>query len=614
MHSGILTIFIAAVLQAFYILEAASEHSTMSCTDSETDVPLSLLQRGVRPEPKALLVTIRGVRQRFSPPLEHKPVRAMLINLDRRQQKLQAAKSRLAPLIRSNMLRPRLLRATDGVSEEVPAEAVAKTIPGRFPMNLTAGERGCAMSHVRAWQQIADRLGEDDDSPVLVMHDDVAFRPEFDVMFRTAHELLSFAGDADLLHLQSSPRHTVRLGQHVADITGTGAIYEAQFTLGGPAYLLWPSGAKKLLKALPVNLPVDAFIGRQMQLGKLNSFVVEPPLVYAEESADTDVKRSVDDLILSGMMQIYTREDVKKQEARVTRPQPHHAEDDVPLQKADEDAQILPPIIQEVSNVTREQLMEQANEQADAAAFAEAKYQAIIINLGQRSDRIEKLQTLVEPWVESHFLGPKLFPATDGNYEEIPDYAVTKEWRGGVKDKLRLSPGERGCAMSHFRAWKEIASGVGVGNSKTASSAPVMVLEDDVFLPKNFPDIFSAAVQAVQNITGGADVLYLGYETKKAQLGKSVTQLSGSTNIKEAKLLLKSFAYVLWPSSANKLINAAPIDMPVDVFIATHIQSGTLRGFALDPPLASEEDQKSDVQHSLANLDLEQLQKLGFAH
>merc|ERR1719367_421104 len=145
-----------------------------------------------------------------------------------------------------------------------------------------------------------------------------------------------------------------------------------------------------------------------------------------------------------------------------------------------------------------------------------------------------------------------------------------------------MTPGERGCAMSHVRAWRTIASG----------GVPVLVLEDDAVLSKGFGPRLPAVLAAVPP---DADVLYLGYIEGAEWRGKAAPGLF------EAEYLWTTVAYLLWPRGARKLLEALPVDEPVDNFMAWQMSTRRMRALAVVPAMADQEqewDCGSDVPHS----------------
>ena len=61
-------------------------------------------------------------------------------------------------------------------------------------------------------------------------------------------------------------------------------------------YVLWPAGARKLLKLRPVNAPVDNFIAVHLRAGRLGGFSVRPGVVRQAQTwnVGSDVPHSDD--------------------------------------------------------------------------------------------------------------------------------------------------------------------------------------------------------------------------------------------------------------------------------------------------------------------------------
>jgi len=172
-------------------------------------------------------------------------------------------------------------------------------------LRLTGGERGCAASHVEVWRRCAAELGEAGSAlegttascgsscrrgagPLLVLEDDAMPTAEFVDRLRDALEALRNESP-DLLYLgytQAAPwRRKV-----------SKCVREAEYLWTTVGYVLWPSGARKLLAALPVDQPVDNFMARLMAAGTLRGFAVVPEILKQakEWNVDNDVAHSDD--------------------------------------------------------------------------------------------------------------------------------------------------------------------------------------------------------------------------------------------------------------------------------------------------------------------------------
>eukprot|EP00931_Biecheleriopsis_adriatica_P103059 TRINITY_DN77948_c0_g1_i1.p1 TRINITY_DN77948_c0_g1~~TRINITY_DN77948_c0_g1_i1.p1 ORF type:complete len:277 (-),score=39.23 TRINITY_DN77948_c0_g1_i1:159-989(-) len=231
------------------------------------------------------------------------PLRTLVINLDRRRDRWEGIQVRLQSLKLpgSDLLRVERFPATDGKVDQVPENIVGKTwttdrnakFDGRqgyragVKLNMTPGERGCAMSHVEAWRVVAKSSNE----PVLIMEDDAVPSAQFGKRLRRT---IARAADAraDILYLGYIKGAPWR--QQVAP-----GIREAEYLWTTVSYVLWPNGAQKLLALLPVDEPVDNFMGWQMAQRRLLALAVVPELVKQELEWDqgSDVPHS-DDLVL----------------------------------------------------------------------------------------------------------------------------------------------------------------------------------------------------------------------------------------------------------------------------------------------------------------------------
>jgi len=209
------------------------------------------------------------------------------------------------------------------------------------------------------------------------------------------------------------------------------------------------------------------------------------------------------------------------------------------------------------------------------------------------------------PWLSTEF-----FPASDGKKDTIPDNEVSKTWNTkhnsnygayeDVKDKdgnllhsaeefanpgvnYEFSPGERGCAHSHYRMWQHVAKG----------KNPVLILEDDVqFIFKRTKGGKSSGKTFTARLELGmqeakkrdVDVLYLGWSGHRDGNYKHLKPSRGRKNpiIRKAEYVWTTVAYVLWPAGAKKLLKKAkPMNQPVDNFMAWEAREGRLDAYVL---------------------------------
>lgn len=234
---------------------------------------------------------------------------------------------------------------------------------------------------------------------------------------------------------------------------------------------------------------------------------------------------------------------------------------------------------------------------ADVRLSSVQAVRTLVINLERRSDRWIGIQKRLAKVAMAQHLMVERLPATDGITDAIPEDVVTLTWttdrnarydgRKGYRPgiSLDMTPGERGCAMSHVRAWQLVASG-GVAD------APVLILEDDVVFAKGLVRRIKGLLASIPEDT---DALYLGY------IKGAPWRCKVAPGLYEAKYLWTTVAYLLWPRGAQKLLAALPVDEPVDNFMAWQMAKGCLKTLAVEPALADQEqewDVGSDVPHS----------------
>ncbi len=149
----------------------------------------------------------------------------------------------------------------DDISDET-----ARTLGKGWERPLTKPELACFLSHQTLWSELA--RGKE---PMLVLEDDVVLSGRL----AAALPRLAQLTDVDLVNLESfdRKRFVARNGRALGDVS---IVRVHRDKSGSAAYLLWPSGAQKLLvRARLGAAPVDAFIH---SLKRLVSYQVEPAL------------------------------------------------------------------------------------------------------------------------------------------------------------------------------------------------------------------------------------------------------------------------------------------------------------------------------------------------
>eukprot|EP00928_Gymnodinium_smaydae_P053564 TRINITY_DN37527_c0_g1_i1.p2 TRINITY_DN37527_c0_g1~~TRINITY_DN37527_c0_g1_i1.p2 ORF type:complete len:398 (-),score=79.36 TRINITY_DN37527_c0_g1_i1:192-1385(-) len=230
---------------------------------------------------------------------------------------------------------------------------------------------------------------------------------------------------------------------------------------------------------------------------------------------------------------------------------------------------------------------------------------AIVINLDRRTDRLARCAESIacrSPW-----LPYRRFRATDGKNEAISALEVTTSWHTGRnvvfqrlrsqrkgwddldsyrEQELELSPGERGCADSHIRAWRHCLEECAGGDR------PLLVLEDDAVLMPDFTDTLARALQALPE---DRHILYLGY-SQAADWPREITP-----ELVESLYVWTTVGYILWPAGAKVLLSNLPINQPVDNWMGTLCADGKLRSYCVRPKIIRQAEAwnvGSDVAHS----------------
>lgn len=141
---------------------------------------------------------------------------------------------------------------------------------GTWERPLRKAEVGCLLSHALAWSNIAQA-----NAPALILEDDALLANTVPALLE---RLATWPAPMDLLTLEVRARKKV-VSRQRRTITGDLSLVElVQDRTGTAGYVLWPSGARKLLDKLDKGFggPSDAFISSHYAL---QSFQVEPAAV-----------------------------------------------------------------------------------------------------------------------------------------------------------------------------------------------------------------------------------------------------------------------------------------------------------------------------------------------
>jgi GR25 family glycosyltransferase involved in LPS biosynthesis len=170
---------------------------------------------------------------------------------------------------------PQRMDAVDGRAAPPPKTEVTqswstKRLAGLFhwyitkTIRMSPGERGCCGSHVKAW-----RLCAKGKQPFVVLEDDAVALPSFTKVLSTA--LAEAPKGTGMVFLSSKDRGTPKRAGEVLMTP-----YYVWTTVG---YVIWPSAARKLLKMLPMDQPVDNFLAWHILQGDISAYSVRPAAV-----------------------------------------------------------------------------------------------------------------------------------------------------------------------------------------------------------------------------------------------------------------------------------------------------------------------------------------------
>merc|ERR1719272_2691300 len=137
-------------------------------------------------------------------------------------------------------------------------------------LELTAGERGCAASHIRLWKKAA-KLNK----PVILVEDDAVPVRDFSVKLKKA--LDEVPSDADLLYLGYSRPEKAPWREDVGE-----SLAKVDYVWTTIGYIVWPKGARKLLQRLPVDSPVDNFMSWASHTNHTKVYAMKTPAIKTE--------------------------------------------------------------------------------------------------------------------------------------------------------------------------------------------------------------------------------------------------------------------------------------------------------------------------------------------
>ena len=201
---------------------------------------------------------------------------AFFINLDRRTDRLKHCLSQLTPHFHVldrysaiegryvDTLRESRLTLFYDLAENKKWDA---SIRFRHTRRMTHGEIGCCLSHRNIWELAYGR-----ELPIVaIFEDDVIVGNMFKSRVRSALE--NCPRDWDILYLGY-----IASNGSLGDWVPGGQLRRVNLVFGAYAYIVRRKGLQKLIAALPIDRPIDNFVGKLTENGTLNGYAVVPPI------------------------------------------------------------------------------------------------------------------------------------------------------------------------------------------------------------------------------------------------------------------------------------------------------------------------------------------------
>ena len=175
--------------------------------------------------------------------------------------------------------------AIDGRGFDVESQAVydGPARRAKYGHGLIGGEIGCLLSH-RAVLRI---IAEADKGPALVFEDDVVLSPDF---AKVVSALMQRQDRWELVRFQGSKKVMGQRQRPILDLGGGYWMTRLWSTPGGAhAYLVSPSGARKLLRWLDrTPFPIDNLMGRPWKTG-VGNFTVRPGMAVQDKDLESAI-------------------------------------------------------------------------------------------------------------------------------------------------------------------------------------------------------------------------------------------------------------------------------------------------------------------------------------
>jgi GR25 family glycosyltransferase involved in LPS biosynthesis len=217
---------------------------------------------------------------------------AWVINLDHRYDRLHQMIEK-CKLYDIDMIRVPAFSEDNG--DSIPEEYVVKkwntTLNSLFDNRysphsiilMSAGERGCAMSHLYLWKE----MYKYNIKTAFILEDDITF--SVNNIGKEIEEYLSIIPpDWDILYLD------YHIGMRPQQVFGISkSLYRGFYTWNTGAYIINLKGVKKILNHLPIDRPVDNFLAMLSVNGIINVYLVSPVLAI-QDRTDSDIIHTID--------------------------------------------------------------------------------------------------------------------------------------------------------------------------------------------------------------------------------------------------------------------------------------------------------------------------------
>ena len=154
------------------------------------------------------------------------------------------------------------------VSQEDLSQEEIETLSFGWERPLRSVELACFMSHKKAWEFVVKH-----NEPILILEDDALLSAHTKKILASLETKNSC--DLATLEVRSRKKIVAKQGEQLSTDHKIFALYQDR--TGAAAYVLWPSGAKKLLDKVTYSKPAlaDAFIS---SCYKLSAYQVEPAI------------------------------------------------------------------------------------------------------------------------------------------------------------------------------------------------------------------------------------------------------------------------------------------------------------------------------------------------